>query len=149
MADTASVQPESGWIMYASSNFPHWIWFHFFLQRRHRSYCAKPTWIHTGWPGQGLAKCVWSGSKPVCRNHQAQCLAGCHQPAASFPTLRLGCVLPRTAWILLSNIVLAGCVRFWPNRSGPEASWCGGIIQPTSGPCFGADPDWILHVYCA
>ena len=34
-----------------------------FFQRRHRSYCAKPTWIRSGWPGQCLAKPIWSESK--------------------------------------------------------------------------------------
>ena len=29
-----------------------------------------------------------------------------------------------------SDLVLADCVRFWPNRSGPEASWCARIIWP-------------------
>ena len=40
-----------------------------------------------------------------------------------------------------SNLGLADCVRFWPNGSGPEASQCARIIQPTSGQCFPADPD--------
>ena len=40
-----------------------------FFQRRHGPCCAKPTRILSGWPGQGLAKQIWSGSKPVCRNH--------------------------------------------------------------------------------
>ena len=42
-----------------------------------------------------------------------------------------------------SSLVLADCVRFWPNGSGPEASWCARIIWPTSGQCFQADPDWM------
>ena len=40
-----------------------------------------------------------------------------------------------------SDLVLADCVRFWPNGSGPEASRCARIIRPTSGQCFPADPD--------
>ena len=40
--------------------------------QRHGSYCAKPTRIRCGWPGQGLTKHIWSGSKPVCRNHPAR-----------------------------------------------------------------------------
>ena len=55
------------------------------FQRRHGSYCAKLTQIRSEWPGQGLAKSIWSGSKPVCRNHWAQFLAGCNQSATSFP----------------------------------------------------------------
>ena len=40
-----------------------------------------------------------------------------------------------------SDIVLADCVRFWPNGSGPEAIRCARIIRPASGQCFPADPD--------
>ena len=40
-----------------------------------------------------------------------------------------------------SDSVLADCVRFWPNRSGPEASQCARIVRPVSGQCFPADPD--------
>ena len=40
-----------------------------------------------------------------------------------------------------SDLVLADCVRFWPNGSGPEASQCARIIRPVSGQCFPADPD--------
>ena len=40
-----------------------------------------------------------------------------------------------------SGLVLADCVRFWPNRSGPEASRCARIIRPASGQCFRTDPD--------
>ena len=40
-----------------------------------------------------------------------------------------------------SSLVLADCVRFWPNGSGPEASRCARIIRPDSGQCFPPDPD--------
>ena len=84
MAITASVLPELGRIVHAGSDFPHPFQLRFF-QRRHGSYCAKLTRIRSGWPGQGLAKRVWSGSKPVCRNHRARFLAGRNRPATSFP----------------------------------------------------------------
>ena len=71
------------------------------LQRRHWPYCAKPNRIPSGWPGQGLAKHIWSESKPVYRNHQARFLAGRNRPATMFPTFRLGSVLPQTSWIIL------------------------------------------------
>ena len=29
-----------------------------------------------------------------------------------------------------SDLVLADCVRFWPNGSGPEASRCARVIRP-------------------
>ena len=42
-----------------------------------------------------------------------------------------------------SDLVLADCVRFWPNHSSLEARWCARIIRPTSGQCCQADPDQI------
>ena len=49
---TASVQPESGRIVYnyAGSDFTASDWVPFF-QRRPRSYCVKPARIRSGWPG--------------------------------------------------------------------------------------------------
>ena len=38
-----------------------------------------------------------------------------------------------------SDLVLADCARFWPNRSGPEESKCARIIQSASGQHFPAD----------
>ena len=61
------------------------IGFNSVFPRRHGSYWAKLTQIRYGWPGQGLAKCIWSGSKLVCRNHRAWFLAGRNWPATSFP----------------------------------------------------------------
>ena len=121
-----------------------------FFPRRHGSYCAKPTRIRSGWPGQGLAKRIWSGSKPVCRNHLARFLAGRNRPATSFPLLasvpdRSSTHLPDNDNIAQnqpgSDLVLVDCVRFWPNGSGPEASRCATIIRP------GTDANRIWHVY--
>ena len=44
-----------------------------------------------------------------------------------------------------SDLVLADCVRFWPNGSGPDASQCARSIRPASGQCFPADR--IQYVY--
>ena len=64
------MQPESGRTVYAGSDFQHR--FHFLL-------CyAKRTRIRSEWPGQGLAKFVWSESKLVCRDHLARFLARDH-----------------------------------------------------------------------
>ena len=60
-----------------------------FFRRRHGSYCAKLIHIRSGWPGLGLAKHIWSGSKPVCRNHHARFLAAHNQPTTRFPLARL------------------------------------------------------------
>ena len=40
-----------------------------------------------------------------------------------------------------SSLVLADCVRFCPNRPGPEASWCARTIQLASGQRFRACPN--------
>ena len=42
-----------------------------------------------------------------------------------------------------SDLVLADCVRFWPNGSGPEASRSATIIRPASDQRFQADPGQI------
>ena len=70
MAIMASVQPESGKIIY------HWIQLSasssvLFFQRSLGSNCAKPAQIWSGWPGQVLAQWIRSRNKPVCKNHQA------------------------------------------------------------------------------
>ena len=46
-----------------------------------------PDLIRSGWPGQVLAKRMWSGSKPMCKNHRARFLAEHNRPATSFPLL--------------------------------------------------------------
>ena len=115
-----------------------------FFQRWHGSYCAKPTQIQSGWPGQGLAKCMWSGSKPVCRNHWAWFMAGYNWPATSLPLSdsvaffhrcpRSYHAKPARIWFnsgwLHKVLAKMGLVR-------KQAS-----VQETSGQCFQADLDW-------
>ena len=81
MAITASLQPESGRIVYARSDFPHPIQFRLskkgmdhIEQNRHGS---DMNGLVRVWPN-------WPGSKSVCRNHRARFLAGCNRPATSF-----------------------------------------------------------------
>ena len=132
-----------------------------FFQIRHWSYCTKLTRIWSGWPCQGLAKCIWSGSKPVCRNHWARFLLGYHWLANSFPLSdsvaiihrRPGSYCAKPAWIRFSSgwlcQVLAKRIRsgskpvcrnhparFWPmlpSRSGPDAN----RIWHIYGDCLG------------
>ena len=60
-------------------------------------------------------------------------LAECNQHACyQFPTFRLGCVLPQTAWIILCKASLDP-VWFWLHASGLEGSRCARIIRPGSG----------------
>ena len=70
MAVMASVQPELGRVITCRIWLPAFSvpFFH----RRPKSYRAKPARIRSGWPGQGLAKRIWSRSKPVCTNHRAR-----------------------------------------------------------------------------
>ena len=80
-----------------------------------------------------------------------------HSVHYQFPTFPLGPLpvshfhtrFPSSTYVLLDTVqnqpgydlVLAECVRFWPNRSGPEPSRCAQIIRPASGQCFAANPD--------
>ena len=65
-----------------------------------------------------------------------------------FPTFRLSCGLLHGTYGLDhtvqnqpgSDLVLADCVKFWSNGSGPEANWCARIIRLTSDQHF-RDPD--------
>ena len=103
------------------------------------------------WSGFGQTHLVW---KQAGVQESSGPVSGRTQPARyQFSTFRLGCVLPQTARIILCktspdpDLVLADCVRFWPNGSGPEASRCARIIRPVSGHCFPADVNRIRHVY--
>ena len=121
-----------------------------FFQRRPRSYRAKLAHIWSGWPGQVLAKCISSESKPVCKNHKAWFW----QNAISLlPVSKLCWFLPQTARIILCKTSL-DLIWFWLTGSGidqmddgssPEASLCARIIGPASGQCFWANLDqmWI------
>ena len=109
-----------------------------FFERRHGSFCAKPTRIRSGWSSQGLAKRIWSGSKPVSESSGP--VSGRTQPSRyQFSHLQ---TLFRSSTDVIddtvqnqprSDLVLADCVRFWPNGSGPEPSRCARIIRPASG----------------
>ena len=75
-----------------------------------------------------------------------------HWARYQFSTFRLGSFLPQAAWIILCKTSLEPVwfwltVRFWPERSGPEANWCARTIWPASGQCPWADLDWIQYVH--
>ena len=42
-----------------------------FSKRRPRWHYVKPAQLWSGRPGEVSAKCTWSTSKPVCKNHRA------------------------------------------------------------------------------
>ena len=119
-----------------------------FFRRRHGSYCAKPTWIRSGWPGLVIIwpKRIWSGSKRVCRNQQARFLPDRYRPATSSHFQTRFCSSTDVTDNIVQNqpgsdLVLADRVRFCLNRSGPEAGRCAKSIWPAFGRCFPVDPD--------
>ena len=108
-----------------------------------------PMWM--AWSGFGQTQLVW---KQAGVQESQGPVSGRNQPARyQFPIFRLGCVPSQRSRIVLCktrpdpDLVLADCVRFWPNGSGPEASRCARIIRPASGQCFSADVNRIRHVY--
>ena len=98
---------------------------------------SDPIWV--AWSGFGETHLVWKQAGvpeslcPVCGRTQTV--------RDRFPTFRLSSILPQTSRIVHqhgSYFVLADCVRFGPNGSGPEASQWARIIRPVlpsrSGP---------------
>ena len=82
-------------------------------------------------------------------------------------TFRLGCVLSQMAQIILCktsskltyagwlsgfgqtvDLMLADCVRFWPNGSGLEASQCAGLFWSMFPSWSGSDPSCLLGCRC-
>ena len=137
MAITANVEPESGRIVYAGSDFPIPIRFRFFPKKAQTLLCKTdpdPIWMH------GLVRFWPNGSGPEA----SQCTRiiepgfwGRTQPARhQFPTFRMRSSTDGPDHLVQnhpgSDSVLADCVRFWPNGSGPEAS-CHDV-QESSGP---------------
>lgn len=147
MAITASIQPESSGITYVGANFPHPVQF-----------CSSkegPGLIMQNQPGSdldGLVRFGPNGSGPeascmVCKDHQA-CSSRLQLACYHFPHFQ---TQSRSSTDSLDHIVqnqpgsalvLADPVRFWPDISGPEASWGARISGPASDQDFIADPDW-------
>ena len=139
----ASVQPESGQIVYAGSDFPHPFQLHFSKEDMDHIVQNRP-----GSDLDGLVRPNTSG--PEASRCAGIIGPGFWQdatgplPVSNFQTRS------RSSTDVLDNIVqnqpgsdliLADCVTFWPNGSGPEASRCTRIIRPASGQCSPADPD--------
>ena len=146
MAITASVQPESGWIVHAESDFQHPFQFRF----------SKDGMGHTAQnrPGSdldGLVR-VWPNTSGL----EASRCAGITWPGfwqdatGPLPVSHFHTLL-RSSTDVLDNVIqnqpgsdlaLADCVSFWPKGSSPEASQCEWIIRPDSGQCLPAEM-WI------
>ena len=74
MAIVANTQQESGWIVYAGSDFLHLIWFHFLKEG------LDPVWM--AWSGFGQTYLVW---KQIGMQESLGLLwAESNQPATSF-----------------------------------------------------------------
>ena len=152
---TASLQPESGQIvLYNLSDFRHPIQFRFSKKARIILCKTDPDPIWTAWSGFGQTHLVW---KQASLQESSGSVSGRTQPARyQFPTLRLCCVLSQTTSRIIvcktsqdSDLVLAACVRFWPNGSGHEASRCARLTDPARfWPCqrcrSGSDPACLL-----
>ena len=127
MAIMANIQPELAGLYTCQIYLPTSDSVSFF-QRRPRSYCQKLTRIQSGWPGQALAKQIWSGSKTVCQNHQA-CF---WQNDTSFPFSDSVAFFSGWPESYCANqpgsyLVLADHTRFGQDQSSPETSQCARI----------------------
>ena len=130
-----------------------------FFQRGLGPYCAKKTQIRSGWPGQVLAKDIWSRSKLVCKNHWAWFLAECNQKLQVYKFPHFQTWLPSYTdgldYIVhnqaRSDLVLADCIRFWlkqvwsgckpVRKNHPARFW------PVLPSWSGSDANRIWHVY--
>ena len=145
MAITARVQHQYGQTVYAGSNFPHPFQLRFSKEVMDHIVQSRPgsdldglvrVWPNTsgleaGWCAGIIWPSFWQDATgPLPDSHfQTRFRSSTDIPDNIVPNQ------PR------SDLVLADCVRFWPNGSGPEASQCARIIRPTSGQCFPVDPD--------
>ena len=145
IAIAANVQPESGRIVYAGSYFTHPFELRFSKEGMYHIMQKRP-----GSDLDGLVR-VWPNTSGL----ETRWCAGIIWPGfwldatGPLPVSNFG------TWILLStddpdntvqnqpgsDLVVADCVRFWPNGSGPEASRCARNIRSASGQCFPPDPD--------
>ena len=152
MAIAASVQPESGRIVYAGSDFSHPFQLRFFQKGIDH--------IVQNWPRSdldGLVR-VWPNASGLEANRCTGVIGpGFWQDATSpLPLVQFQTRLRSSANSLDHTVqnqpgsdwVLADSVSgFGQNGSGPGASRCARIIRPPSGQCFQADPDQTRHVY--
>ena len=137
-AVTASLQPEPARIVYAGSDFSHPFQFRFSEEGKDHIVQDRPGSSLGGlarvWPNaSGLEASRCTGI--ICPGYRQD--ATCPLPVSDFQTrFRSSTDIPD--YIIQnqpgSDLVLADCVRFWPNGSGPEASRCARIIRrPASG----------------
>ena len=134
MAITINMQPESGRILYAGSDFLHLI--------RFRSAKEGSTMTCKNRPGSyfvGLVRFLpdTSDLKVIqCTRINGTGCGKTHPARYQFQIFRLGCVLPQTAQIIScktspgSDLILVDCVRLWPNGSCRKQT----SVHESSGP---------------
>ena len=145
MAITSSVQPESGRMVKAGFDFPHPFQPRFSKEGMNHIVQKRP-----GSDLDGLVR-VWPNTSGLEASRCAVIIGpGFWQdatgplPVSHFQTrFRSSTDVPDNIVQNQpgSDLVLADCVRLWPNGSSPKASRCARIIRPDSGQCFPADPD--------
>ena len=131
---TASVQPVSGLIVYASSDFPYPIQFRFPKEGLDHTAQNQPGSDLDGlvrvWPNASGLEASWCAGiiRPGFWQDATDPL-----PVSHFQTrFRSSTDVPDNTVQNQpgSDLVLADCVRFWPNGSGPEARLCARITDP-------------------
>ena len=137
MAITASVQPESGRIVYVGSDFPHPFQFRF-VSKEGMSHTVqnRPGSDLDGlvrvWPNSSGLKVSWCAGiiGPSFWQEATSLLLVAHfqTQLCSFTDVLYNIIQNQVE----SDLILANCIRFWPNGSGPEASRCESIIWPAS-----------------
>ena len=109
MAITASVQPESGWIQLSASSSV------LYFQIRPRSFCARPAWVQSGWPGR-----FWPNTDPKASQYARIIRPGSGRTQLAlykFLAFRFGCTLPQTALVIFCRTSLDP-IWFWLTVSG-------------------------------
>ena len=144
MAITASVQPESGRVVYAGSDFPHPFQFCFSKEGVGHSMQNRPgsdldglarVWLHSS--GLKASWCAGITGPGFWQESTGPLLVSRFQTQMHSSTDVLDNIIQNQPG---ADLVLADCVRFWPNGSGPEVSQCARIIRPASGQRFQTDP---------
>ena len=136
MAITASVQPEWGRIVYARSDFPHLFQFRFSKEGMDHIARNRPVSDLDGldlvrvWPNASGLESSWCTGiiRPGFWQDETGPLPVSHfQTRFRFSTNVPDNIVQNQPG---SDLVLADCVRFCSNGSGPEASRCAKIILP-------------------
>ena len=144
MAITASVQPESGRVVYAGSDFALPFQFRFSkegmghtVQNRPESYLDGLVRVWLNSSGLKASWCAGIIGPGFWQDATGLLLVSHFQTRLPSSTDVPDNIVQNQPG---SDLVLVDFARFWPNGSGPEASRCATNIRPASGQCFPTDP---------